>query len=186
MINFSKAEIKDLILSVLGIALIFSYPNFGSFPLFLLVVVISFVFHELAHRSLAEKFGYAAIYKMWPLGLIIALFFAIGSGGLIKFVAPGAVYILPRAFGRWKFKTRSSESEMGLISLSGPAVNLFFGVFFGLFSGYIFNVLSMINLWLAFINLLPIPPLDGSKVLRWKPWLWLVVFIISLVLFWFR
>ena len=34
MINFSKAEIKDLILSVLGIALIFSYPNFGSFPLF--------------------------------------------------------------------------------------------------------------------------------------------------------
>jgi Zn-dependent protease len=31
---------------------------------------------------------------------------------------------------------------------------------------------AMINLQLAFFNLIPFPPLDGSKIVRWNPALW--------------
>ena len=67
-----------------------------------------------------------------------------------------------------------------MVAAAGPASNLllavFFGLiirlagafdqsgFFGLLAGY-FQIIVFLNLTLAIFNLLPIPPLDGSKVL---------------------
>ncbi|MDO5826532.1 MAG: site-2 protease family protein, partial [Methanosphaera sp.] len=39
-----------------------------------------------------------------------------------------------------------------------------------------------VNSFLALFNLLPIPPLDGSKVIRWNLPLWLITIVISGIL----
>lgn len=183
-ITFSQTEIRDIIISVLVVSFIFWYVFIDRYPLpfwnFLIVVIVSFLFHELAHKIVSQKFGCLAVYKMFPQGLLLGLLFA-----LLKFIilAPGAVVIYPYRFGRWGFRVaRLTTTEMGLISIAGISVNLFFAVIFSLFSGGIFVLLSVVNAWLAFFNLLPIPPLDGSKVFRWKPWLWSLIFLIAVLI----
>lgn len=187
---FSKDEIRDIIISIAVITFIFTYPYVQFVWLGLFVVVIAFLFHELAHRYLARRFGCVAKYKMWPEGILFSLVFRLFG---FVFVAPGAVVIYPYKFGRWGHRVKQlTINEMGVISAAGPLVNLFFAIFFMAIPGY-FGFIStvplylkphVINAWLAFFNLLPIPPLDGSKVLRWKPWFWAFIFVISIVLVW--
>ena len=181
---FEKEELRDIVISVLVIAVIFAYPDFSQLPLFLLIVVIAFLFHELAHRTIARRFGAVAIYKIWLEGLILGLVLMFMKPyGFIPFVAPGAVVIYPFKFGRWGYrKVNLTQIEMGLISISGISVNLIFALVFKLIPGGIFNLIGFVNAWLALFNLLPIPPLDGSKVMRWKASLWLVMFIVSVLL----
>jgi Zn-dependent protease len=63
-------------------------------------------------------------------------------------------------------------------------INVFFAVFFKMFPGGIFETLSYYNGLLALFNLIPIPPLDGSKIFMWKMWFWLfLVFITVLAVF---
>jgi Zn-dependent protease len=49
----------------------------------------------------------------------------------------------------------------------------------------IWRFFAYINAWLAFFNLLPIPPLDGSKMIRTNPALWLpVIAVAALLVLW--
>lgn len=190
---FSKDEIRDIVISVLAITLVFAYNPSNpakilfDFPFFLVIVIVAFLLHELSHRFVARKFGCAAFYKMWPGGIFFGILLMFTG---LKFVAPGAVVIYPFMFGRWGYRrVQLTSTEMGLISVSGIAVNLIFAIIFLPLSGIIlmdgmdlFATLSFVNAWLALFNLLPVPPLDGSKVFRWKTWLWLLLFVISILL----
>lgn len=190
MKTFTKEELRDIIISIIALVLIFSWTPFPKFglnysilPYSFIVVIIAFLAHELAHKFVARKFRMAAHYKMWPQGILFGLFFMFLG---IKFVAPGAVMIIPFKFARWGYRRPVPElasGEMGIIALSGPAVNLFFALIFTLFDGTLANHLASINAWLAFFNLLPIKPLDGSKVLIWKPWLWGMCIFLALILY---
>ncbi len=173
---FSKEEIRDILISVVLISFIFAYPYFEQRLLLSFgVVIVAFLFHELAHKFVARKFGCNAYYKMWPMGILMGIAFMLIG---FKFIAPGAVVINPYRFGRWGFKVRQiSWVEMGKIAVSGPAVNLFFAGLFYMIGGEIFSFMSFINGWLAFFNLLPFQPLDGQKVFGWKPWLWFVMIV---------
>jgi len=61
-----------------------------------------------------------------------------------------------------------------IVGIAGPAANIFIGILFAIifrisgsyatFSNLIFAIVQ-INIWLALFNLVPIPPLDGSKLL---------------------
>ena len=104
---FSQEELKDIIISVLIVAFIFCYAITGSlamYGVFLVFVVVSFLFHELAHRFVSQKFGCSAAYKMFLPGLIIGIVFAVLFRVII--VMPGAVVIYPFRFGKWKFKRK--------------------------------------------------------------------------------
>ncbi|MEK6909812.1 MAG: site-2 protease family protein [Candidatus Aenigmatarchaeota archaeon] len=189
METFTKGEIRDIIISVIALIIIFSwkpFPNFGInlalVPYFAVIVIVAFLLHEMAHKAMARKFKMVAFYKMWPQGLLFGLIFMILG---LKFVAPGAVVVHPYRFGRWGFRRPAPEiasGEMGLIALAGPATNLFFSILFSLFNGFLFEQLTFINAWLALFNLLPVPPLDGSKVIIWKPWLWGMCIAVALIL----
>jgi len=176
----TKEEVKDIIISILAITFIFSYPRFELFLLYLITIVIAFAFHELAHKFVAEKFHCATSYEMWPTGLLLGLTFMFFG---IKILVPGAVVIKPYKFGRWGFRvTRLTVPEMGIISLAGPIVNLFFAIIFSLIPGSVALFISQINAQLAFFNMLPIPPLDGSKVVQWKGWIWFLFILIAFIL----
>jgi len=187
MRTFQSEEIRDIVIAIVVLTIIFAYPDaLFSIQLILLyfvAVVTGFLFHELAHKFSANKYGCYAQFKLWPIGLVFGLLFTIISGGNIKFVAPGAVMIFPFRFGRWRYRTaRLTHSEEGVISASGPAINLAFALLFTLLPITGMNFLIMINAWLALFNLLPIRPLDGAKVFSWKPWVWIIMMVISILL----
>jgi len=184
---FSKEEIRDIIISVIALIVIFAwqpFPKFGfdpeTLPFFVVVVIVAFVFHEMAHKFMARKFGLASQYRMWPQGILFGLIFMIIG---LKFVAPGAVNVYPYKFGRWGYRrVNVQDAEMGIIAAMGPLTNITFAIIFSLFTGPLFYYLTLINAWLALVNLLPIPPLDGSKIVIWKPWIWGMMMALSLIL----
>jgi Zn-dependent protease len=161
--------------------------DFQMLPYFAIIVVITFLFHEIAHRYVANKFGCAAVYKVWPSGVFLSLFLMTFG---IKFVAPGAVFIYPYQFGRWGHRKKElTVPDEGLIGLSGPATNIIFAILFSFFIGRLmisnvdfFGQLVFVNAWIAFFNLLPSPPLDGSKVLKWRWWVWILAIVMAGIL----
>jgi len=169
----------------LGLAFSISYINdlrlfMEVFMISLLTVGTGFIGHELTHKFVAQRYGCLAEFRMWPLGLIFALFFAIISEGRFIFAAPGAVYITPVSFGLGSVIT---NRENGIISLSGPLTNALLAlIFFPLtfYSGLLYEIGLFgffINLLLAAFNLIPIPPMDGYKVFVWNKGIWAVTFV---------
>jgi len=180
---FSKREIADIIISVIALALIFSYPQILSDPLFsiisFLTVGVAFIGHELSHKFVARRRGFWAEYRMWPQGIILAVLFALATGGSVIFAAPGAVYFSKH----WIFK-RTTKRDIGLIGIAGIVFNLV--LFFALVPFYFLTGLpvlrfaAIINVWLALFNLLPLAPLDGSKVFAWSRSAWGLAFGLSI------
>ncbi len=192
MMKFTASEIRDLIISLIVIsfafALLLSGRSIGLaitlIPITLIVVGFGFVFHELAHKFVAIRYGYWAEYKMWIEGLFLCLVTAYFG---FVFAAPGAVYI----HGEYL-----SKKENGIISIAGSVTNLIFAIIFLLIfismplnyttiliSGNLYNwaFLGMfINGFLAFFNQLPLFGLDGSKVIRWNPLVWIIIVVVSL------
>lgn len=181
--TLSKTEIRDLSIAwlVLGFCFSFRYlfTSLEYFAIFLVVALIGigtgFIFHELSHKLVAQRFGYLAEFRLWKIGLIIALASAILSGGWLLFFAPGAVYI--------SSYTRSQEE--GLIAAAGPLANIILAAIF-YFLSYGSGFLSLIgewgfiiNLWLAAFNLLPIRPLDGRKIFSWNSRAWIALAVVS-------
>ena len=199
MIKFSSNEIRDLFISFFVISLAFtilySRSDLSDFstivkllPMVMVGVGLGFILHELAHKVIAMRYGYWAEFKTWTPGL----FFALISPFLgFIFAAPGAVYI----YGDYM-----SDKENGIISLFGPLTNIILAfIFFLLYfvtltstvlgiiqSKWIIEVLITtfilgfsINSFLALFNLLPVSILDGAKIFRWDPLIWLAIFAIA-------
>ena len=181
--TFSRSEIRDLSIAwlVLGFCFSFRYilTSPRQFATFLVIALIGigtgFIFHELSHKLVAQRFGYLAEFRLWKIGLVIALASAIISLGHLLFFAPGAVYV----------SSYSRRHEEGLIAAAGPSANivlaaLFYAVSFS--SGFLGQVGAwgfIINLWLAAFNLLPIPPLDGRKIFSWNNRAWTALATVS-------
>ena len=194
MVDFGKQELRDLAIAWLVIGVVFtkvvsSWMNVSiyiGFVYSLIIVGITFVFHELAHRTMARKCGAFAEFRLWPTGILFALLLAIISGGSIIFAAPGAVYVSALRIVRWKGGfSHLRNQDYGLISAAGPLTNLGVAAIFILldyiYSFAFFSVTAYINIFIAFFNLIPFPPLDGSKVMRWDRKVWGILFIISLI-----
>ena len=182
-VRFGREELRHIAISVGVLTLAFALvlmPRSGdlliNFLFYLgvsfVVVLTGFMLHELAHKFVAQRYGAWAEFRMYPRGLMMALLFSLFG---FLFAAPGAVHIMGRI----------TKRQNGLISIAGPWTNLAMGSGFlfaylvigsdGLVAD-IFYIVGLINLLLAVFNLLPIPPLDGSKVFRWNP----VVYIASI------
>jgi Zn-dependent protease len=189
-------EVRDIVVSAVVLALAFAIAFSGglfgaagtgtienNFLMALLAVSLSFILHELGHRTFARRYGYFAEYRMWPLGLLLALVMSVT--GFI-FAAPGAVVIHPK-FDMWGNVQQSSKKKIGIISVFGPVVNLIlagaFAVGYFLLPLQVFLMGITINLWLSIFNLLPLGPLDGAKVFHWDKRIWAALFVLSIALF---
>jgi Zn-dependent protease len=181
---FSKKEVRDLFISLIVLSLAFSSFKLESLPITIFIVLAVFISHEMSHKFLAQHYGFSAHYRMWTFGLLLGLVSALLPGG-IMFAAPGAVYITPyrREFA---FRVaRLTRKQHGLINLAGPLTNIVIGISLILLSFFfpleLFVLTARISFFLALFNLIPIPPLDGSKVLAWNNKVWILAFAFSLI-----
>lgn len=186
--SFSRIEIRDILISIAVLTLAFtvmlarSNPRYFStdavenalswLAISFILVITSFILHEMGHKFVAQHFGAWSEYRMYPLGLLLCI---VSSLIGILFAAPGAVYI----------NGRINDEMNGKISIAGPAVNLVLGFVALALSlildgrmGAIMHLMAHLNGFLAAFNLIPLFPLDGSKVLRWNP----VIYVIALAL----
>ncbi len=139
----------------------------GFLPIAALAVTLSFVLHELMHKFVAQHYGAIAGFQTSMNGLAITLF--TGALGFLIGI-PGATVIYASNF---------TKRENGIVSLAGPMTNfVVFAVFAAMLylfnpasSSYLYATLTFtifVSLLLAFFNMLPIYPLDGSKILAWN------------------
>jgi len=178
MVFFTFIEIINLVILALAVGYIFSgyirdpshkmilKPKFNwkDFRFALIVSAPGIVFHELGHKFVALVFGLGAVFKVWFPGLGIAVFLKlIHSPFLI--IAPGYVLISGDA----------SPIQSILIAVAGPLINLVLWVVATLIlsrarslsrrQATFLYLTKRINMLLFVFNMLPIPPLDGSRVL---------------------
>jgi len=198
--SISSRELYALSAALLVLGLSFSMRYvFGGlkpvevlevFLLTLLVIGTGFLGHELAHKFSAQQYGCWAEFKLWTVGAIMALLFAVISQGAFIFAAPGAVYIASRSS---YFGEAIDRKANGIISLAGPLLNVGAAAIFGLtlaassflglgdlVIGNSFHFLFqgvLINVWLGAFNMIPFFILDGQKVFTWDRRVWAVVAI---------
>jgi Zn-dependent protease len=176
-------EAKEIGISVVAISVAFAIALFGIglfaspsdaaaiISFFLATIGIGFILHEMAHKVSANFFGAEAEFRMWGSGLMFMLFMSLMG---FVFAAPGAVYI---------YSPYLTKRENGIISLAGPATNLALaGIFLALAVFAPVEIAGMnawawgarINIFLGFFNMLPMFPLDGSKIIAWNMPIWLL------------
>ena len=185
--KFGRTELQHILISLLVLTVAFAFalaPNppfaflssvVSNIPLAFIAIFTAFFCHEIAHKYMGQKYGYWSEFRMFPMGLLIALFLGVFAGFI--FAAPGAVQI----FGR------PTQDETGKISVAGPLVNILISSIFLLIwlisSGIIAQVsffVAYINAFLAMFNLIPFGPLDGWKIFTWKKEIWVILLITSL------
>ncbi len=198
MITFSREEIRDIIIAVTALSILYALSITRPFgwtmdslalfiPISFIAVGIGFILHELGHKVVAQRFGFYSEFRRWDYGLILGLL-TVPLGFMI--FAPGAVYF--GSYGRMV-----TPEENGKISIAGPIVNIILAIVALLLTLSIRPYLSMenagmmyivlitlvltfnVNSFLALFNLLPIPPLDGSKVVQWNLPIYLLALAVS-------
>jgi len=143
----------------------------------LAILLFSAIVHEVSHGVVAEKLGddtardagritLNPIPHIDPFGsILLPILTLIASGGNFAF---GSAKPVPVNFNR----LRNPRSGMALVSLAGPLSNFALAIICAIPVRLGFLELNnfvgsfiLINLLLGVFNLIPIPPLDGSKVL---------------------
>lgn len=162
------------------------YDHFCNMSLLYIFPIVIFVFsviiHEVSHGFAAYMLGdntakYAGRLTLNPIphidvfGSIVLPFLLILSGSpmVIGWAKPVPFNPYNLNPGKWNLPAWTGEA---IVALAGPLSNILIAVVFGLFLRFgIFYSLSepfayivFINLVLAVFNLVPIPPLDGSKI----------------------
>ena len=169
--RFSRIEIRDLLKAWIAITLAFTIVNVGlSFGIDFLIgflisgltVGIGFLFHELSHKLLAQRYGCFAEFRSFDPMLVLAV---LASFLGFVFAAPGAVFISGYV----------SRDKSGKISSAGIFANIILAALFLLLifvSNPIIREIGVygvtINSWLALFNLIPFGNFDGIKVFHWN------------------
>lgn len=135
-------------------------------------VIIGLTVHEYAHAAVANSLGDRTAYLQGRLTLNPAAH--IDILGLIMLYFAGFGWAKPVPINPFHFRGNRDRGTL-LVSLAGPLSNFILAVAAAAllgallwdipYAGRITREIIKINVILAIFNLLPVPPLDGSKIL---------------------
>ena len=189
MFNFSfDKRIIYIILAIMVLSIVTQYAS-DTNALFGLIatipgVLVAITFHEFAHGFAAYKLGdntaknegrltLNPLHHLDPIGGLMLLFAGFGWGK--------PVHVNPSNYTR----KISMEKGEAIVSAAGPITNLVLAFIFAIIYGAIYKFAGVaflmttvgsivmlliqstivINIGLGIFNLIPLPPLDGSKVI---------------------
>lgn len=192
---------RKFIYILLGALVLMSLMSYSSFDLLALLltlpaVIVAITFHEYAHAYAADKLGddtprmqgrlnLNPMSHLDPVGFMLLMFAGFGWGRPVQ--------INPRNFNK---NVRMDKGE-AIVSIAGPLMNFIIAIISAIILGAIYmfapasflmntvgNViyillqeLVVINIGLGVFNLIPLPPLDGSKIFinfmpyNWRRWI---------------
>lgn len=188
MFNFylDKRYLYIIIAIIAGLTLISYIQNPSELLALLLTlpgVIIAITFHEFAHAFAADKLGddtprnqgrltLNPLAHIDPFGFLMLIFVHFGWGKPVE--------INPRNFKR----NRSMSAQEAIVALAGPLMNLILAIVLTIIlfaivtfaPGFVLTTVGYlilialrmaisVNIGLGVFNLVPLPPLDGSKIL---------------------
>ncbi len=143
------------------------------------IIFFSVVLHEIAHGYVALRLGDPTASRMGrltlnpiphidPFGTVLLPFLLIVLGSKVLFAWAKPVPVNPAYF-------RNPRQGMVYVALAGPATNFVLAILFagisrvgvGMLPNFVlqaFLIGVVVNVVLMTFNLVPVPPLDGSKV----------------------
>lgn len=151
------------------------------------ILIFSSILHEIAHGFIAYRLGDPTAKILGRLTLnpkphidpfmtiLVPILTFIGTGGRLIFGGAKPVPVDP-------FNLRDGMKDLALVSLAGPMTNILLAILGAMIAhllfpgasfyevaangllGFIIKTVIEWNILLAVLNLLPIPPLDGSKI----------------------
>lgn len=181
---------KRILYIIIGVLIVSSLMSMGTGGILGLLftlpgVLLAITFHEFAHAYAADKLGddtprmqgrlnLNPTSHIDPFGFFMLLFAHIGWGKPVQ--------INPRNFNR----DISMDKGQAIVSFAGPLMNFILAIVLSFiycliykFAGYefiattvgevILTIVSyaiVVNVGLGVFNLIPLPPLDGSKILK--------------------
>lgn len=181
------------------------HSNIVQFMIRILIMFLAIPIHEASHAYAAKLCGDDTPEKQGRLTL--NPFIHLDFFGSLLMIFSGFGWGRPVIVNPSKFKHRKLDSV--LVALAGPLSNLIFAFVikvayvllmkYEVFSPFsnmpeIIEIIIELNIYLAVFNIIPVPPLDGSKLLLAllpsKAAFWLIanhniVFGVMLILLWF-
>lgn len=190
MFSFDKRAVY-IILAVIVVMNIVNMGTAGLLSLLLTIpgVIIAISFHEFAHAWMAVRLGddtplrqgrlsLDPLKHLDPIGIVMLMFCGIGWGRPVQIDSSN-------------FSPKYRRNGEALVSLAGPLMNFILAFLLTLIDGLILKfagdaffvatsgrvILTMLqsaiimNIGLGVFNLIPLPPLDGSKIfIRFMPY----------------
>lgn len=188
MFNLFDKRILYLIIGIMVVSTVLTYATTEGALLNLVLtipgVLVAITFHEFAHAYAADKLGddtprnqgrlsLNPLDHLDPIGSFLLLFAGFGWGKPVQ--------VNPRNYNR----NMSMEKADAIVSFAGPLMNFILAVIFALIYGALYrfmdssflmsttgkiimtliNCTIAVNIGLGVFNLVPLPPLDGSKIL---------------------
>ncbi len=154
------------------------FMDYLALVFYFLVIIPSAIFHEYAHGWMADRLGdptarYAGRLTLNPLvhidkwgTLLMPLILFLLTRGSFLFAYAKPVPYNP-------YNLRNPKTGPMFVAIAGPAANFLLAIIFGIAIQYLpannfslfLSVIVYANVLLGVFNLVPIPPLDGSKIL---------------------
>ncbi len=159
----------------------YGFPQIELWHVLLIAAIFvgSFLGHEFGHRQVAKHHKMQTKFRLFNIGIIITTFSIVMSffgGPGIGF--PGAVVVI----GLEEISRQTGECK-----IAGPLVNLVIGSILFCLSvfvlprpegfplNFVLYYAAYFNFQLGLFNMLPIGPLDGRNIIKWKPVLWVLL-----------
>jgi Zn-dependent protease len=152
-------------------------PAFWWLPVgMILIFLLSFMAHELAHKFVAQRFGAWSEFRMIPTGYILSAMAILFS---VPIFGTGIVYS----------SGMENKEQVGKTNLAGPLSNLILAAILMItalvmrafgplgLTGLLFRFGIQLNAFLGLFNMIPFQPFDGGSIREWSNSTWIVTSI---------
>lgn len=178
--KFTQHELRGLVIAIIAVAFIISFKDWGTtsfdlavglYNLFnaVLIITLSILVHDAGQRLWALAIGYRIEFKVWTFGLLFALILVFISNGNLWLIVPGGFMLHHLAGHRLGFfRYGINYFGQAMVALAGPLFTFMLIILLKmlglLFPSALIEKAIMFNVIYSITSLLPIPPLDGSKI----------------------